>query len=69
MPASVVALHRSRERRVPLEPLERAQLIEAAGLDGDRHSLPGNRRALLLVDQEVLEQFGLLPDSITLQPV
>jgi cyclic pyranopterin phosphate synthase len=64
MAASVVALHASHAGRAPLEALPSAQVIESAGLDGDRHSKPGNRRALLLMDHEVLEHFGLTPGAV-----
>jgi MOSC domain-containing protein YiiM len=64
MTASVMALHASHAGRAPLEALQSAQVIEAAGLEGDRHSKAGNRRALLLMDHEVLEHFGLVPGAV-----
>jgi len=64
MSASVVALHRSHARRIPLETIEVAQVVESAGLQGDRHSKVGNRRALLLMDHEVLEQHGLSAGAV-----
>jgi len=64
VPASVVALHRSHANRAPLEPLMLAQVVESAGLEGDRHSKAGNRRALLLMDHEVLEQHGLVAGDV-----
>ena len=62
--ATVVALHASRANRVPLTPLERATVVENRGLEGDRHSLPNNRRALLLMTQESLDEFGLRPGDV-----
>jgi len=62
--ATVVALHASTGNRVPLNSLERAVAVENRGIDGDRHSLPGNRRAVLLVEQEVLDRFGLAPGDV-----
>jgi len=64
MPATVVALHASTADRAPLTVLQRATAVENRGIEGDRHSLPGNRRALLVVEQEVLEQFGLDPGEV-----
>lgn len=64
MSATVVALHAGTASRAPLARLDRATAVENRGLEGDRHSLPGNRRALLLVEQEVLESFGLSPGDV-----
>jgi MOSC domain-containing protein YiiM len=62
--ATVVALHASTKNRAPLVVLERAMALENRGIDGDRHSKPGNRRAVLFMEQEVLEQFGLAPGEV-----
>jgi MOSC domain-containing protein YiiM len=62
--ATVVALHASTANRVPLASLQQATLIEDRGLEGDRHSLPRNRRALLLMTQESLDEFGLQPGDV-----
>jgi len=35
-----------------------------SGLEGDRHAKPNSRRQLLLVEQEVLDEFGLAPGAI-----
>lgn len=59
MPAVVVALHLSHKTRQPAAAVQTALLLENSGLKGDRHAKPGNRRALLLMEQEVLELFGL----------
>ena len=64
MGARVVALHRSHAGRQPLTPLERATVVEAAGLEGDRHSKAGNRRALLVMESEVLRQLELAPGAV-----
>jgi MOSC domain-containing protein YiiM len=60
----VVAVYASTKAKAPLRPLERATAIENKGIDGDRHSLPGNRRAVLLMEQEVLDLFGLSPGDV-----
>ena len=62
--ATVVALHASSGSRGPLTALERATMVENRGLEGDRHSLPNNRRALLLMTQESLDQLGLRPGDV-----
>ena len=64
MTPSVVALHASTKNREPLTALERAMAVENHGIDGDRHSKPGNRRAVLFVEQEVLDHFGLAPGEV-----
>jgi len=64
MPATVVALHLSQSRRAPLLAVERVNAVLEAGLEGDRHAKPNSRRQLLLVEQEVLDEFGLAPGAI-----
>ena len=61
---TVVAIHASTKNRAPLTVLERAMAVENRGIDGDRHSLPGNRRAVLFVEQEVLDRLGLAPGDV-----
>lgn len=64
MSASVVALHLSHASRAPLTRVARAEALENRGLDGDRHAKPGNRRSILLMEQEVLDQHGLAPGDV-----
>lgn len=64
MPATVVALHLSQSRRAPLLAVERVNAVLESGLEGDRHAKPKSRRQVLLVEQEVLDQFGLAPGAI-----
>ena len=59
MNPSIVALQLSHANRAPMKSVAKASAVEGSGLEGDRHAKPGTRRALLLMDQEVLEQFGL----------
>ena len=59
MPANVVGLQHSPVKGQPRRAAERAIVVEGAGLEGDRHSKNGNRRALLVMEQEVLDLFGL----------
>jgi MOSC domain-containing protein YiiM len=64
MSATVVALHLSKAGRQPLEPVARASVGQDRGIAGDRHDKPRNRRALLLMEQEVLDLFGLPPGTV-----
>jgi len=64
MPAIVVALHVSKANRQPLVPLERVEALLERGLEGDRHAKPRNRRSVLLMEQEVLDEFGLPPGAV-----
>jgi MOSC domain-containing protein YiiM len=62
--AAVVALQLSYKGRQPMTPVTRATAVEDHGITGDRHSLRNNRRALLLVESEILDQFGLAPGEV-----
>ena len=64
MPATVTALHLSTASRVPLAPVERVTALLERGLEGDRHAKPNSRRAVLVMEQEVLDQFGLGPGAV-----
>ena len=64
MPATVVALHLGKSSRAPLVSVPRVNAVLETGLEGDRHARPRSRRQVLLVEQEVLEEFGLDPGAI-----
>jgi len=64
MPPTIVALHLSKASRAPLETAERVIALEDHGLLGDRHAKANSRRAVLLVEQEVLDQLGLSPGEV-----
>lgn len=64
MSAIVVALHVSKANRQPLVALERVNALLERGLEGDRHAKPNTRRSVLLVEQEVLDEFGLSPGAV-----
>ncbi len=63
-PASVVALHLSTGSRQPLRRVERVEALADHGLEGDRHARPNSRRAVLLVEEEVLGALALQPGDI-----
>ena len=62
--AQVVALHLSHRNRAPLTAVQKAAAVERHGLQGDRHSKPNNRRAVLLMEIETLAEFGLAPGDV-----
>jgi MOSC domain-containing protein YiiM len=64
MPATVVAIHLSTKSRAPLLAVERVNAVLETGLEGDRHARHNSRRQVLLVEQEVLDEFGLAPGTI-----
>jgi MOSC domain-containing protein YiiM len=64
MPATVIALHLSKSSRAPLVAVPRVNAVLETGLEGDRHAKPKSRRQVLLVEQEVLEEFSLAPGAI-----
>ena len=64
MSASVVAIHLSTASRAPLRAVASANAVLETGLEGDRHAKRNNRRSVLLVEQEVLEPFGLAPGEV-----
>jgi MOSC domain-containing protein YiiM len=65
MPARVVALHVNPERsRSPLRALDRAQLLEEKGVEGDRHAKKNSRRQVLVVEKEVLDDLKLAPGDL-----
>ena len=64
MAATVVALHLCKGSRAPLVSVPRVNAVLETGLEGDRHAKLKSRRQVLLVEQEVLEGFGLEPGAI-----
>jgi MOSC domain-containing protein YiiM len=64
MAATVAALHLCKSSRAPLVPVPRVNAVLETGLDGDRHAKLDSRRQVLLVGQEVLDEFGLEPGAI-----
>lgn len=44
--------------------VDRAELITALGLDGDKHAVATSKRQVLLVDQEALDEVGVAPGII-----
>ena len=44
--------------------VEQLNAVAGHGLEGDKHARPDSRRQVLLVEQEVLESFGLEPGAL-----
>lgn len=64
MSATVIALHLCKTSRAPLASVPSVNAVLETGLEGDRHGKRGSRRQVLLVEQEVLDEFGLDPGAI-----
>jgi MOSC domain-containing protein YiiM len=64
MPATIAAIHLSKASRAPLVSVPRVNAVLEIGLEGDRHAKPKSRRQVLLVEGEVLDEFGLVPGAI-----
>ena len=62
--AAVVALHLCKASRAPLLAADRVNALLECGLEGDRHARLNSHRQVLLMEQEVLEQFGLVPGDV-----
>jgi MOSC domain-containing protein YiiM len=59
---SVVALHFNTGSRAPLIPVDTAHAEPDQGLTGDRQRRPN--RAVLFMEQETLDRFGLAPGAV-----
>jgi MOSC domain-containing protein YiiM len=59
--AKILHLFRARKRRLAMEELREARVIENAGMDGCAHARPGGKRQVLLMDIETLRTMDLAP--------
>jgi MOSC domain-containing protein YiiM len=62
--AKVVHLFRAPKRRVAMQELSEARVVENAGFEGCAHARPNGRRQVLLVDRETLRAMDLVPGII-----
>jgi MOSC domain-containing protein YiiM len=62
--AKVLHLFRAPRKRVPMEELQEASVVENSGLHGCAHARPNGRRQILLVDVETLRAMDLAPGII-----
>ncbi len=59
--ATISNLFRAPQRRLPMEELAEARLVQDSGVEGCAHARPGGKRQVLLVDRETLEAMNLAP--------
>jgi MOSC domain-containing protein YiiM len=62
--ASVHKLFRAPKKRLAMEELQEAQVMNDFGFEGCAHARPGRKRQVLLVDRETLEAMDLQPGII-----
>ena len=61
---SIVNIHIARVKGTPSDPVQEANAISGKGLEGDRSWAEGNKRQVLLMDKETLDEFELKPGQI-----
>ena len=61
---TITNLYIARVKGTPVDPVQEATAISAQGLEGDRSCVVGNARQVLVMDQETLEKFDLVPGQI-----
>lgn len=57
-------LFRVPSRRLPMEELMEATAIECLGIEGCAHARPNGKRQVLLMDEETLHDFRLVPGIV-----
>ena len=62
--ARIHSLFRAPKRRVAMEELREARVVENSGINGCAHARPGGKRQVLLVDIETLRAMDLAPGII-----
>ena len=58
---TITNLHIARVKGTPSDPVQEATAISGLGLEGDRSAFEGNKRQVLFIDKETLDDLGLLP--------
>ncbi len=61
---SIVNIHIARVKGTPSDPVQEANAISGMGLEGDRSCAEGNKRQVLLMDKETLDDLELEPGQI-----
>ena len=61
---TITNLHIARVKETPSDPVQEATAISGMGLEGDRSCRQGNMRQVLIMDNETLGVFGLVPGQI-----
>jgi MOSC domain-containing protein YiiM len=62
--AKIVNLFRAPKRRVAMEELSEARVVENAGFDRCAHARPAGKRQVLLMDIETLRAMDLVPGMV-----
>jgi len=61
---NVTALHIARVKGTPSDPVQSAKALSGQGLEGDRSCRADNTRQVLVMDQETLDKFDLVPGVV-----
>ena len=61
---TITNLHIARVKGTPSDPVQEATAISGLGLDGDRSAYKGNKRQVLFIDKETLDDLGLAPGQV-----
>jgi MOSC domain-containing protein YiiM len=60
----VEAIHVGLGSRIPMKPVDEAQVVADFGLEGDRKAKAGSSRQVLIMPGEVLDRLGLEPGMV-----
>ena len=61
---TITNLHIARVKGTPSDPVQDAIAISGLGLAGDRSAYEGNKRQVLFIDKETLDDLGLAPGQV-----
>ena len=61
---TITNLHIARVKGTPSDPVQEATAISGLGLEGDRSAYEGNKRQVLFIDKETLDDLGLAPGQV-----
>ena len=61
---TITNLHIARVKGTPSDPVQEATAISGLGLEGARSAFEGNKRQVLFIDKETLDDFGLAPGQV-----
>lgn len=60
----IVAVQLCPGHRKSMLPVEFAEAVEKSGLNGDVHALPDSSRQVLLIEEETLDRYDLIPGQV-----
>src|SRR6266702_4135893 len=61
---TIISLQLCPGYRKPMNPVDEAEAIVNVGLKSDKHALEDSSRQILLIEQEILDEFQLLPGQV-----